>query len=946
MSSDKRIFFIDGHAMVYRAHYAFINRPLMNSKGQNVSAINGFIRAIWDLIVNQKPTHLGVVFDPKGGTFRSDLYEEYKAQRDAQPEDISFAIPYIIKILEGMNIPVEIIPNYEADDVIGTLAKKAEKQGFEVYMVTPDKDYAQLVSENIFQYKPARFGNDIEILGVEEVLKKWEIKRVDQVIDILGLMGDSVDNIPGLPGVGPKTAVKLIEEFDNLENVLANADKMKGKLQETVQTKADLARLSKTLATIHIDAPVDFDYNHYEVNEFNNDVLLEVFKELEFKTLAATILSYNSKTVGKSTSTTKAASTKKQDSEVYQGSLFDNKDTVDEKETLSEELSNAQFNITNTPHEYKLVATDDDWNALRTEITGRKFFCFDTETTSLDPIVAELVGISISTEAHKAWYISVPEDQQVAQVIANQLKPLWENPEIDKIGQNLKYDISVLKKYGIDIKGRLFDTMLIHYLIEPELRHGMDYMAEAYLKYRPIPITELIGEKRERQLSMRDVALEQIKEYASEDADITFQLYNYLVPGLKEIQAYDLYNNIEGKLITVLADLEMAGVNIDAEYLNHYSVELGNRILELERKIYQEAGSEFNINSPRQVGDLLFGTMKIPYRWAKTKQGQYSTDEAKLSELALEYAFVQDILEHRSLSKLKSTYVDALPKMIHHSTGKVHSSFNQALAATGRLSSNNPNLQNIPIRTREGREIRKAFIPSGQDNILLSADYSQIELRIIAELSKDKNMVEAFQLGHDIHTATASKVYGVAIEEVTPDQRRNAKTVNFSIIYGAGSLNLSRQLGIKRTEAKEIIDQYFLQFNGLKSYMDRMVHEAHEKGYVTTLMGRRRYLRDINSRNAMARSAAERIAVNSPIQGTAADMIKVAMIGINESFKQAGLSSKMILQVHDELVFDVKKSELDTVRAIVIDKMKNAIPNLSVPIEVSTGTGANWLEAH
>jgi len=945
MSSEKRIFFIDGHAMVYRAHYAFITRPLMNSKGQNVSAINGFIRAVWDLLVNQRPTHIGVVFDPSGNTFRSELYEEYKAQRDAQPEDISFAIPYIIRILNGMRIPVEIISNFEADDVIGTLAKKAEKEGFQVYMVTPDKDYAQLVSDNIFQYKPARFGNEIEILGVDEILKKWEIARIDQVIDILGLMGDSVDNIPGLPGVGPKTAVKLIADFDNVENVIANAGLLKGKLAETVSTKADLARLSKTLATIHTDAPVEFDAEHYLVEEFDKDALLEVFKELEFKTLANTILS-RSPFGAESKPRPSRSKTNDTDGSGQQTSLFEDPNPEAQTGTFAQELSNAEFNIHNTDHEYKVVTDEEDWKAMLADLSTKKYFCFDTETTGLDPITAELVGISISNEAHKAWYIPVPDDRNEAQKIVDRLKPLWEDPTIDKIGQNLKYDISVLMKYGVELKGLLHDTMLIHYLVEPDLRHGMDYMAESYLKYKPVAIEELIGEKKNNQISMRDVPLEKIKEYAGEDADITFQLYNFLVKGLRDINSEELYKTMESQLIYVLADLEMAGVTIDSGYLGTYSIELGKRISELEKKIYEEAGQEFNINSPRQVGDLLFGTMKIPYRWTKTKQGQYSTDEVKLSELALEYRFVQDILDHRSLSKLKSTYVDSLPKMINPVTKRVHSSFNQALAATGRLSSNNPNLQNIPIKTQEGREIRKAFVPRDEDHILLSADYSQIELRLIAELSQDPNMVEAFQKGLDIHTATAAKVYNVDINEVTPEQRRNAKTVNFSIIYGAGSLNLSRQLGIRRSEAKDIIDQYFMQFGGLKAYMDRMVHEAHEKGYVTTLMGRRRYLREINSRNSLARSGAERIAINSPIQGTAADMIKLAMIKIHEEFKAKKLESKMIMQVHDELVFDVRKEELETVRKIVEDNMKNAIPNLSIPIDVSTGTGFNWLEAH
>lgn len=944
---DRRIFFIDGHAMVYRAHYAFITRPLINSKGQNVSAINGFVRSVWELIVNQKPSHIGVVFDPKGGTFRSELYAEYKAQRDAQPEDISLAIPYIIAILEAMNIPVEVIQGFEADDVIGTLAKKAEKQGFQVYMVTPDKDYAQLVSDNIFQYKPASFGNGISILGPDDVLKKWEIKRIDQVIDMLGLMGDSVDNIPGLPGVGPKTAVKLLAEYDNVENILANADKFKGKLQETIIEKADLARLSKELATIKTDVPVEFEYSNYEVEEFNKPALMEIFKELEFKTLAATILGKSPTAIvngGKPVThkTESASSTPKE-----QGSLFDMKPAdVGQQDTFEINLSNAEFDISNTTHTYHTVLREDDWQSMLARLNSASAVCFDTETTGLDPLIAELVGFSFAIESHEAWYVPVPEDRELAQQVVDRLKTLLENPDIQKIGQNLKYDVSVLFKYGVRVQGILFDTMLMHYLIEPEQRHGMDYMAEAYLKYKTISITSLIGDKKKDQISMRDVPLEQIAEYAAEDADITLQLYNFLMPGLQKIESVKLYEEIESPLIYVLADMESAGVRIDGDYLNNYSEDLKQRIAVLAQKIIDQAGYEFNINSPRQVGELLFDSMKIPYRWSKTKQGQYSTDEDKMSELALEHPIVGDILQYRGLAKLKSTYVDALPQLISPVTHRVHSSFNQALAATGRLSSNNPNLQNIPIKTQEGREIRKAFIPADDTHVIFSADYSQIELRLIAELSKDKNMVEAFQQGLDIHTATAAKVYEVPLDQVTPDQRRNAKTVNFSIIYGAGSLNLSRQLNIKRVEAKTIIDQYFNQFDGLKSYMDRMVHEAHENGYVKTMMGRKRYLRDINSRNTLARSGAERIAINSPVQGSAADLIKIAMINIHEVFRKEGLQSKMIMQVHDELVFDVLKSELDIVREIVVDKMKNAIPGLQVPIEVSTGYGTNWLEAH
>jgi len=936
MAVKPTLFLIDGHAMVYRAHYALINRPLMNSKGLNVSAINGFVRSVWEIIKNRKPTHIGVVFDPSGPTFRTEKYIEYKAQRDAQPEDISIAIPIIIDIMKAMNIPVEVIDNFEADDVIGTLSKKAEKEGFTVYMVSPDKDFAQLVSENIYQYKPARFGNDIEIVGIPEVLRKWNIKRIDQVIDMLGLVGDSVDNIPGLPGIGPKTAEKLLAEFDSVEGVIANADKIKGKVGETVASLSSQAILSKELATIHLEAPVEFVAEHYEVGPANKELLAPIFKELEFRSLATAIMGEESVQIA----TPQIAKGGGQ-----QSSLF-GESTPSPTYTAAPSAAVAEFDISNTPHEYIIVDTEDKWQVLLTALDETNMFCFDTETTSLDQLSAELVGISLSIEPHKAWYIPVAVDEHLTKAITSRLIKYFDDPSKAKIGQNLKYDIAMLRNYNIPVRGKLWDTMIMHYLMEPDLRHGMDYMAETYLKYKPVSIKQLIGEKKATQITMREVPLEQVGEYAAEDADITLQLFKYLLPKLEEINGGDLYDKLESQLIYVLEDMERNGVRIDPNYLTEYSVVLGNRIDALELKIHREVETQFNISSPKQVGEILFDKLKIPYRWSRTKQGQYSTDEVKLSELALKYPIVQEILEHRSLSKLRSTYVDALPKLINPVTTRIHSSFNQALASTGRLSSNNPNLQNIPIKTEEGREIRKAFIPDDSNHLLLAADYSQIELRLVAEISGDIALLEAFGKGLDIHTATAARVYNVSLEEVTADQRRNAKTVNFSILYGAGSQNLSRQLGINRTEAGELIEQYFKQFSGLKSYMDRMVNEAREIGYVSTLMGRRRYLRDINSNNSLARSGSERVAVNSPIQGTAADMIKLAMIGIYNKLRENKLKSRLILQVHDELVFDVPKEELEIVKPIIISEMKAAIPNLSVPIEVSVGVGANWLEAH
>ena len=945
----KKLFLLDGHALIYRAHFAFITRPLMNSKGWNVSAIQGFMRTLWDLIQNEKPTHLAVVFDPPTGTFRHEKFEDYKANRESQPEDISFGIPWVRRIIEAMNIPVLIVPNYEADDVIGTLAKQAGHTGYEVYMVTPDKDYGQLVEDNIFLYKPGRQGNEVEIWGPKEVCERWGIQRVDQVVDMLGLMGDAVDNIPGLPGIGEKTAAKLLAEFDNVENLLANADKLKGKQQEIVREHADKATLSKWLAAIEINVPdVQFEDKAFEIEPFNREALVELFRELEFRSLAEAILKHPlaSPPAG-SAPVAKAAP--KSNSDSRQGSLFGAEEgyAPDANAPVSE-MARATRNIHNTPHQYHIAETAAEQTALIEQLSTAKALCYDSETTALDATQADLVGFSFAMSAGEAWYVPVPAEIAAAREVVERFRPLFENEGILKVGQNLKYDAIVLKNYGVELRGAYWDTMIAHYLLEPDMRHNMNYLAETLLSYQPVKIEELIGKKGAAQGNMRDVPLEQIKEYAAEDADITFQLFEILKPKLEAggAEVVELFETVETPLIKVLAAIESAGVRIDPDFLKEYSGQLAGQIAALEKKVLDATDLTFNVSSPKQVGEVLFERLKIPYPGKKMKSGQYSTDEEILSELAEQYPICADILAHRGLMKLKSTYVDALPTMVNPRTGRVHSSFNQTIAATGRLSSQNPNLQNIPIKTAEGRKVREAFIPRDENHVLLSADYSQIELRLIAEISKEEAMLEAFRTGVDIHLATAAKVFGVALEAVTPEQRRAAKTVNFSIIYGAGASNLSSQLGIKRTEAKEIIDSYFREYSGLKRYMDEILEYARENGYVKTLLGRRRYLRDINSRNGMQRSMAERMAINSPIQGTAADLIKVAMINLHQAMAEKGMQSKMILQVHDELVFDVLNSELEELTALVKEKMSNALPNVKVPILVETGVGKNWLQAH
>lgn len=922
----KKLFLLDGHALVYRAHYAFIGRPLINSKGLNTSAISGFTRTLWDIINNEKPSHIAVAFDLHGPTFRHEEFPAYKANREAQPEDISIALPYIEEIVKAFNIPIVTAESYEADDVIGTLAKQAAGEGFDVYMVTPDKDYGQLVEDHIFMYKPSRQGNGVDVLGPKQIVESWGLKRVDQVIDLLGLMGDAVDNIPGIPGVGEKTAVKLLQEFDTVENLIAHKDQISGKLKDKVTEFADQALLSKKLATISLDAPVKFEEKAYRIEGANKEKLAELFRELEFRSLAQSVLGGHSSTAS--------------------NLLFGVEEKIEKTPLPSTEYKVSDHDIYNTPHEYHLVTEEKDLLHLLDKLHSSKLVSFDTETSGIDATAAELVGMSFAFKPKEAYYVPVDKDQKKAQQLVDRFKTILEDTNKKFVGQNIKYDMLMMLQYGVDMPRPYFDTMIAHYLIEPDLRHKLDFLSEAYLNYKMVGIEELIGKKSAEQGSMRDVPLEKIKEYAAEDADITLQLHPVLEKEILQFEVNDVLQKIELPLVKVLCDIEHAGVKIDADFLNNYSKVLGKQIEITESEIYTKAGVRFNIASPKQVGEVLFDRLKIPYKWKKTSTNQYSTDEEKLNELASENDVVKTILEHRKLSKLKSTYVDALPLMINQKTGRVHSSFNQARAATGRLASENPNLQNIPIKDEAGREIRKAFIPRDEDHLIFSADYSQIELRLIADISNEEAMMDAFIKGQDIHRATAAKVYGIPYEAVSADQRRNAKTVNFSILYGAGSTNISRQLGISRTEAKELIDQYFNTYTGLKKYMSGVVEGARSDGFVKTLLGRKRVLRDINSKNALARTNSERVAVNTPIQGTAADLIKLAMIKIHDRLSKEDLQTKMILQVHDELVFDVLKEELKQVQEIVVYEMKNAIPGLRVPLEVGLGSGNNWLEAH
>jgi DNA polymerase-1 len=925
--ADKKLFLLDAMALIYRAHFAFSKIPRINSKGMNTGAVLGFTNSLLDVINKEAPSHLAVAFDTHAPTFRHALYEDYKATRQEQPEDIEFAIPVIKDLVEAFRIQVMELDGYEADDIIGTIAKKAASSGFVVYMMTPDKDYSQLVEDSIFLYKPAYMGNAVDVLGVKEVLKKFEIEKVDQVRDILGLMGDSVDNVPGIPGVGAKTAVKFIREFGSVENLVKNTGQLQGKLKEKVEEFASQAILSKELVTINVDVPIPFDLDKMKFSEPDKEKLKLIFEEMEFRTLAKRVFG-------------EGAITGSEDS--GQLSMFQ----TSESDTSTFEIKNDKYKtLDDVPHDYKLVEKEEDLRKLNGMLKGYQEICFDTETTGVNPLEADLVGLSFSVKKGEAYYIPVPEDPERVKSILNHLRGSLEDPSICKIGQNIKYDILVLKKYGVEVKGVLFDTMIAHYLFEPEGRHNMDVLAENYLGYSPVSIESLIGKKGKNQTTMREVDIDQVYQYACEDADITLQLKEAFEPVLKEKGILKLFEEVECPLIYVLADMEFNGVNVDPETLAVLSKEMAIESEKLEKEIYRLAGIEFNIASPKQLGEILFDVLKLIENPKKTKTGQYATGEEILSKLAGEHPIVGKILEYREVQKLKSTYVDALPTMISTRDGRVHTSFNQTIAATGRLSSTNPNLQNIPIRTEKGREIRKAFIASDSKHTILSVDYSQIELRIMAAFSEDASMIQAFREGRDIHAITASKIFRVPLEEVTGDMRRIAKTANFGIIYGISAFGLSQRLNISRKEAADIIDAYFKEFPSVKKYMDRVINKAKENEYVETILGRRRYLRDINSRNATMRGFAERNAINAPIQGSAADLIKVAMIHIFDFMLENKLKSKMILQVHDELVFDVYRPELKKLEPEVIELMKTAIP-LKVPVEVESGTGSHWLEAH
>lgn len=927
MNEDKRLFLLDAYALIYRAYFAFSRNPLINSKGQNVSAISGFTTALFDLIKKEKPTHIAVVFDAAAETNRAAEHSFYKANREAMPEDIQYAIPYIREIIKAFKIPMLECDGYEADDVIGTIAKQKEKDGHVIYMVTPDKDYAQLVSPNIFIYKPGRQGNEIEIMGVKEVREKWEVENPEQVIDILGMWGDAVDNIPGIPGVGEKTAKKLIKEYGSMENVIASAEEIKGKLGENIRSNVEQAKISKQLATIILDVPVEVSDDDLLMSEPDKEKLSQIFTELEFRSLGKRILG-------------ETFSVNREQKAVVpvQASLFG-----DEEISPESDIQKGK-NISNTPHHYIVVQDGDAMDNLVNELLQQKEICFDTETSSLDYFSLSIVGLSFSFKEGTGYYVPCPDDETKAKEICLKFKPVLESKTIVKIGQNIKFDMLVMRRYGVEVSLPIYDTMIAHYLVEADMKHGMDYLSETYLGYTPVHIEELIGKKGKGQGSMRDVPLEKISEYAAEDADITFQLKQVISPMVQKREVEDVLYKIELPLIQVLTDMEYEGVKIDEPYLKSYSKELEAEMIHYRDQVFSLAGMEFNLDSPRQLGDVLFGHLKLPVD-KKTATGQHSTNEEVLSKLATEYPIAEKILEYRELTKLKSTYVDALPQMINPKTGRVHTTFNQTIASTGRLSSIGPNLQNIPIRTERGQKVRKAFIARDDEHVLVSADYSQIELRLAAEISGDENMLEAFRQGHDIHRATAARVYNVAMDDVTKEMRSKAKMVNFGIIYAISAFGLSQRLGIPRKEASELIENYFIQYPKLKNYMNDTLEFARANGYVKTIMGRRRYLKDINSRNFTVRGFAEREAINAPLQGSAADLIKLAMINIYDEFKKLKLKTRMTLQVHDELVFDAHKSELEIIKPIIHDRMIQAIKT-NVPLEVEIGVGANWLEAH
>ncbi len=940
MSQQKRLFLLDAYALIFRGYYAFIKNPRINSKGMDTSAIMGFTNSLLDVIKREHPDYLAVCFDKGGSATRTEMFTDYKANRDETPEAIRVAVPYIQQILEAMHIPVVVKEGYEADDIIGTLAKQAEKEDYQVFMVTPDKDFAQLVSENIFMYRPARMGNGIEIWGIPEVQEKFEVERPEQVIDYLGMMGDAVDNIPGLPGVGDKTAKKFIKAYGSMEGLLEHTDELKGKLKEKIEANKDLGVLSKQLATILLDVPVQFNAKDYELSRPDAQAVSALFEELEFRRMAENFKKIFSPAEEEPT---QAETTPKKTSP-QQGQQFD-LFSPPGSGTVSDQTSSERQNLDNKKHWYQTVDSPVSRELLLKNLLQQKSVCFDTETTSLNALQAELVGIAFSWEKSKGYYLVLPEDRTETLAILEPFKAFFEHTEIEKIGHNLKYDLKVLKNYELNVNAPLFDTMIAHYLVNPDMRHNMDVLAETYLDYSPQSITELIGKKGVNQGSMRDVAVEKQTEYAVEDADITFQLKDYFEKEMLAAQTMDLYKKVELPLVKVLTAMECEGINLDVPFLEELSKNLTVDIQKLEKTIFDAAGETFNLASPKQLGPILFDKLKLVDKPKKTKTGQYSTAEDVLSYLAKEHPIVSDILDWRSLKKLQNTYVDALPKEINPETGRVHTIYNQAVAATGRLSSNNPNLQNIPIRTARGQQVRKAFVPRDDQHVLMAADYSQIELRIIAALSKDEGMLAAFLNNEDIHQATAAKVFNVPHEEVTRTQRGNAKTVNFGIIYGVSAFGLSQQTDLNRTEAKELIDTYYATYPKLRNYIHEQVDFARDNGYVTTVLGRRRYLKDINSQNALVRGAAERNAVNAPIQGSAADIIKLAMIAIQSKLESENWKAKMLLQVHDELVFDVPKEEVEALQKMVKNEMENAF-SLDVPLVVDMGIGTNWLEAH
>lgn len=937
MSTQKRLFLLDAYALIFRGYYAFIKNPRINSKGLDTSAILGFMNALLDVIKRENPDHLAVAFDKGGSHLRNELFPTYKANRDETPEAIKIAVPYIKEILNAMHIPIIEVEGFEADDLIGTLSKQAEKEDFQVFMVTPDKDFAQLVSENIFMYKPARMGNGVEIWGVPEVQEKFEVEHPDQVIDFLGMMGDAVDNIPGIPGVGEKTAKKFIAQYGSMENLFAHAHELKGKMKENVTQNVAQGLLSKKLATILLDCPVTFCSENFKLEKPDVEKSDALFIELEFRRMKDQF----DKIFSPEQTATKPETAASTDS---QFSLFE---TPLGAPTTDGTVTQGYYtNLQTEPHFYQVVAGELGLQLLVKTLLKQTSICFDTETTGLNALHAELVGIAFSYEQGRAFYLPLPEDRAETQALLNQLKPVFESETIEKIGQNLKYDIKVLKQYQIEVNGPLFDTMIAHYLINPDMRHNLDVLAETYLKYSPQPIEDLIGKKGKNQKSMREMDPELAKEYAAEDADITRRLKDVFEPELTKTNTRELFDQIEIPLVSVLADMESEGIRVDVEFLEELSQKLNQDIQKLEHEIYKEADETFNLASPKQLGDILFDKLKIGgSKPKKTKTGQYATGEEILSDLASEHSIVQNILEWRQLVKLQNTYVEALPKQIDSKTKRIHTEYMQAVAATGRLSSNNPNLQNIPIRTERGRQVRKAFIAKNEDYVLMAADYSQIELRIIAALSEEPNMIEAFQRGEDIHRSTASKVFQVPLEEVTKEQRSHAKTVNFGIIYGVSAFGLSNQTNLSRAESKALIDAYYESYPKLKDYIQAQIEKAREKGYVQTVLGRRRYLNDIHSQNAMVRGGAERNAINAPIQGSAADIIKIAMIRIHKRLTNEKWQSKMLLQVHDELVFDAHKDELENLKIMVKHEMEHAF-ELKVPLTIEIGVGENWLAAH